>query len=218
MPNTAREIFADLGVVIAGQRLVIADLERAQTAYVHHSTLPAAMVAFAVASPTFARGRFPKMRLLDLVAARSKMDIAEIQALADAGGAEMDVPYDLRDAASAFQGQLIVVIEKYGLGALYDRYPEHRIGVIDVKPRGVNYSNYATIPAEMAAWRAAYKQLPPVRQIMAATIMWLYRGGADKTWMERLPRAWHAADAIDILKLGDALRDWARLVALYPGW
>ena len=32
----------------------------------------------------------------------------------------------------------------------------------------------------MAEWRRAYKALPPVRQMMVATIIWLYRGEPDK--------------------------------------
>jgi len=70
----------------------------------------------------------------------------------------------------------------------------------------------------MAEWRRAYKALPPVRQMMVATIIWLYRSEPDKTWLGRLPSTWHAADAIAALQEDGALRDWGRLVALYPGW
>jgi len=54
--------------------------------------------------------------------------------------------------------------------------------------------------------------------MMVATIIWLYRGEQDKTWLARLPSIWHAADAIAALVEAEALRDWGRLVALYPGW
>ena len=70
----------------------------------------------------------------------------------------------------------------------------------------------------MAEWRRAYKALAPVRQMMVATIICLYRGEADKLWLSRLPSAWHAADAVAVLKDEGALRDWGRLIALYPGW
>ena len=70
----------------------------------------------------------------------------------------------------------------------------------------------------MAEWRRAYKALPPVRQMMVATIIWLYRGEPDKTWLARLPSTWHAADAVAALVEAGALRDWSRFVALYPGW
>jgi hypothetical protein len=43
-------------------------------------------------------------------------------------------------------------------------------------------------------------------------------GEADKLWLARLPSTWHAADAVAALAEAGALRDWGRLVALYPGW
>jgi hypothetical protein len=70
----------------------------------------------------------------------------------------------------------------------------------------------------MAEWRRTYKTLPPVRQMLVATIICLYRGEADKLWLARLPSAWHAADAVAALSEAGALRDWGRMVALYPGW
>jgi len=54
--------------------------------------------------------------------------------------------------------------------------------------------------------------------MMVATIIWLYCGEPDKPWLARLPSTWHAADAIAALVKAGALRDWGRLVALYPGW
>jgi hypothetical protein len=76
------------------------------------------------------------------------------------------------------------------------RAPEHQPH-IDVRPRGVDHFNYRTDQldaAAMADLRRAYKALSPVRQMMVATITWLYRGGADKTRPARLPSTWHAAD------------------------
>src|SRR6516164_7296435 len=49
----------------AGGLVVMTDFAKAESAYIHHSTVPVAVVAMAVASPTFARGRFPKLRLVD---------------------------------------------------------------------------------------------------------------------------------------------------------
>jgi len=88
----------------------------------------------------------------------------------------------------------------------------------DVRPRGVDYRTDQVDKEAMAEWHRAYKGLPPVRQMMVATIIWLYRGEPDKTWLARLPSTWHAADAIAALLEAGALRDWGRLVALYPGW
>jgi len=47
----------------AGGLVVMTDFAKAESAYIHHSAAPVAVVAMAVASPTFARGRFPKLRL-----------------------------------------------------------------------------------------------------------------------------------------------------------
>ena len=69
----------------------------------------------------------------------------------------------------------------------------------DVRPRGVDHFNYGADQADAAAmvtWRRAYQARPRVRQMMLATIIWLYRGGANKTWIGRLPSTWHAADAV----------------------
>jgi hypothetical protein len=54
--------------------------------------------------------------------------------------------------------------------------------------------------------------------MLVASLLWLYRGGEDKTWMARLPKAWHAVDALVALRAAGLLEDWAKLVALYPGW
>jgi hypothetical protein len=93
------------------------------------------------------------------------------------------------------------------------------INGIDIRPRGVDYRTDQVDAAAMTDWRRAYKTLPPARQMIVATIICLYRGGADKTWLARLPHTWYAADAIAALQGADgALRDWGRLVVLYPGW
>lgn len=50
------------------------------------------------------------------------------------------------------------------------------------------------------------------------TILHLYLQRKDTTWMLRVPKKWHASDAIDALREHGMLHDWAKLVALYPGW
>jgi hypothetical protein len=110
------------------------------------------------------------------------------------------------------------VVARYELDAFFLRDARLSINGIDVRPRGVDYRTNEVDKEAMADWRRAYNALPPVRQMMVATIIWLYRGGADKTWLTRLPSTWHAADAVAALLAAGALRDWGRLVALYPGW
>ena len=110
------------------------------------------------------------------------------------------------------------MIARYEFDAFFLRDPSQSINGIDVRPRGFDYHTSQVDAPAMAEWRRAYKELPPARQMMVATIIWLYRGEPDKTWLARLPSTWHAADAIAALVEAGALRDWGRLVALYPGW
>src|SRR6516162_9058228 len=66
----------------AGGLVVMTDFAKAESAYIHHSSVPVAVVAMAVASPTFARGRFPKLRLVEVVTKVAAMDGREMRALA----------------------------------------------------------------------------------------------------------------------------------------
>lgn len=207
------ELLQGLGVELtpAGS-VVMSDLTRAENCYIHHSTEPVAAVAFALVSPAFSRGRFPKMKLVDLVTKVPCFDGSEAVALAALVGVEIP-PY--RDAHS-FNEHLHDLIKRYELGEFFITGQKPVQG-IDVRPRGVNWTNWKTDAAAMAEWRRAYKNLPPSRQMLVATVMWMYRG-RDKMWMQRLPCSWHAADSIAVLKDAGSLRDWCKLAALYPGW
>ena len=202
----------------AGGLVVMTDFAKAESAYIHHSSVPVAVVAMAVASPTFARGRFPKLRLVDVVAKVPVMDGREIRALATVCGANIDSLPEGSGRAPAFAAHLLDVIARYEFDAFFLRDPSQSINGIDVRPRGFVYRTSQVDARAMAEWRRAYRTLPPTRQMMVATIIWLYRGEPDKTWLARLPSTWHAADAIAALVEAGALRDWGRLVALYPGW
>jgi hypothetical protein len=194
------------------------DFAKAESAYIHQSRLPVAVVAMALASPTFARGRFPKLRLVDVVAKAPVMDDAEKHALAVVCGASIaDVPLGA-SRAPVFAAHLVDVIARYELDALFVRDPSRSINGIDLRPGRIDRRTDAVDPKAMTEWRRAYKALPAVRQMMVATIICLYRGEADKLWLTRLPATWHAADAVAALQEAGALRDWARLVSLYPGW
>src|SRR5215471_6354897 len=74
----------------AGGLVVMTDFAKAERAYIHHSSVPVAVVAMAVASPVFARGRFPKLRLVELVAKVPAMDGRQMRALATVCGASVD--------------------------------------------------------------------------------------------------------------------------------
>ena len=171
----------------AGGLVVMTDFAKAESAYIHHSRVPVAVVAMALASPTFARGRFPKLRLVDIVAKIPSMDGQEIRALAAVCGASVEGLPEGSGRAPAFAAHLLGVIARYELEAFFTREPDWAVNGIDVRPRGVDYRTDQVDKEAMAEWRRAYKRLPPVRQMMVATIICLYRGEADKLWLSRLP-------------------------------
>jgi hypothetical protein len=215
--NDVHALLAELGVELApGGVPIISDFAKAERCYVHHSSVPVAIVAWTPASPAFARGRFPKLRLADLVIKRPSMDGREARALAACCG----VPLPAAGDRARFRERLSLVIDRYDLHALFEHVPENPAQDIDVRPRGFDYRDpeWPEIPGAIKAWRQAYKAMPAHRQMMAATIVWLYRTEIDRIWMVRVPWSWHAADAIDLLKSEGVLFDWAQLVALYPGW
>jgi hypothetical protein len=89
---------------------------------------------------------------------------------------------------------------------------------VKMRSRGEDYDADAVIPETMALWRATYRALPETHQMIAATIIWLYRGGPDTVWLRRVPVAWPATDAIALLRAAAALPDRGLLVSRYPGW
>jgi hypothetical protein len=152
-------------------------------------------------------------RLSTLVALRFDMDDDEARRFALACGA----------AASAMTGHtpfdrhLRDVVRRYGLANLFKDFGSGRHHQA-IKPTGYDYGADAVIPETMARWRANYRALPEPHQMMAATIIWLYRGGPDSVWLRRVAVAWPSANAIEVLREGGALADWGLLIALYPGW
>ena len=152
-------------------------------------------------------------RLSKLVAQRFDMDSDEALRFALACGGELAAT----EGPEPFDRHLRTVISRYGLTSLFrDAGPGRHHHAI--KPTGYDDDVDAVIPEAMARWRATYRALPEPHQIIAATIIWLYRGGPDTVWLRRVAVAWPAADAVALLRAADALADWGLLVALYPGW
>jgi hypothetical protein len=214
--DPVERLLSDLGVAIGPDGAMT--LANSVLGYVHHSTVPVAVAAYAQLLPGHARSNFPEATLARMVTKRPVMDGRESAALAAVCGA--DVPYvDDTLKGGPFMQQLAHVIARYQFDGLFFRDPDHpACSGIDYRPRGYDPRSCQTDPAAVAAWRRLYRRLSPARQMMAATIVWLYRGAPDKTWLTRVPCAWHGAEAIQILKSAGALADWAKLVALYPGW
>jgi hypothetical protein len=216
-PTTTR-LLAHFGVEIApGDVLVMADLNRAERGYVHYAHIPVAAAAFSSISPAFARGRFPRYGLGDLVWARPSMDTTGVIALAEICGVIIRTP--IRENPELFSDHLYDLMERRCVGRFFFKHPRpRREGHHAVRPRAYSFVDETIVPEEMTAWRKDYRALPAAEQMLIASVLWLYRGGQDKTWMARLPKAWHAADAFVALRSAGLLEDWAKLVALYPGW
>jgi len=162
-----------------------------------------------------ARERFPGYRLTRLVSTRLELDDADMAHLSRILGVDLLRP--VAGALRPFDHHLRHMIDRYDLGALFsdDGYaPYHHA----IRPTGYDFHRDEVHPTGMEQWRADYRAMPDVRQMIAASIVWLYRAGKDNVWLRRVPCTWHAADAVATLNAADALDDWARLYALYPGW
>lgn len=223
MPAPERDVallLDELGLAIGAHQVEIVDFPLAQSCHVHHTRLPVALVGYSIVSPAVAQGRFPKYSFLDLVRNRPAMDGIEARALAAVCGVELKGPF--WGNPEPFGQHLWEVIEHYELGDFFERTErwgsrgDHYL----MRPRGFDWNDpdRLEIPGALTKWRTAYKKATPVRQLMTATVLQLYRQGDDPYWMVRVPKKWHASEGISILYDAGALPDWARLYALYPGW
>lgn len=214
------ELLDELGLAIGAHQVEITDFKQAETGYVHHTRIPVAVVGYALVSPAFARGRFVDFSFLDLIRKRPSMDESEACALAALCGADVMPPF--WGKPGPFGKHLWAMIEKYDLGAFFVRLdPAHAYGSVGehylMRPRGCDWPDYEQNEGELKNWRSNYKKLPDVRKLMVATIVRLYSSD-EKIWLVRVPKKWSAAEGVTILRDNGALADWARLVALYPGW
>lgn len=87
-----------------------------------------------------------------------------------------------------------------------------------IGPAAYNEPTDKRYPEDMARWRANFRGMTPEQQMMAATIIWLYRGGADSIWLRRVPCTWKATEALHYMQDAGCLALWLQLIARYPGW
>lgn len=174
-----------------------------------------ALVELALRCPEAAKDRFPGFRLTKLVGSRLDLDERDIERFSDL--LRVEAALDRDDAPRPFNRHLRSVIASYRLGELFleDGPGLHHHAV---RPAGYDFALDEVNPYGMERWRSEYRGMSDERQMLAASIIWLYRAGKDNVWLRRVPCTWHAADAIDCMKSNDALADWACLFALYPGW
>jgi hypothetical protein len=173
------------------------------------------MLKMALTNPEEARAALPDYRLTRLVTARFELEPAELRIFAQFCGSDPEGLSTIDPAV--FHDHLRAIVSNYGLRSLFQEDGPGRFHHI-VRPSGYDYFNDRVSPLGMETWRADYRAMVPERQIMAATILWLYRAGKDSLWLRRVPCTWHAAHAIGILRSSNALSEWGRLVTLYPGW
>lgn len=174
-----------------------------------------ALIGLALRCREAAKDRFPGFRLTRLIGARLDLDERDIERFAGLLGIEAILNRD--DVPRPFDRHLRSVIASYRLGALFlddGPGPHHHA----IRPAAYDFDRDEVIPSDMERWRSDYRSMPDERQMLAASIIWLYRAGKDNVWLRRVPCTWHAADAIAHMKSKGALADWACLFALYPGW
>lgn len=155
------------------------------------------------------------VQLSEIALCRLEMEPAEAWALARACGAVSFVPEPIDD--SRFHAELRRIIQKFQLWKFFNASGpglEHR----SIVPSAYDAFVGEIRPEEMAGWRESFRALSPGRQMMLATIIWLYRGGKDSIWLRRVPVAWNVLDAVRVLKNEGLLVDWGLLIARYPGW
>jgi hypothetical protein len=176
---------------------------------------PLQVIRLSLESANAARERFSGYRLTRLVGARLELDDVDMGRLSDVIGIDLLRP--VAGVLRPFDWHLRQVIENYRLSALFSddgHAPYHHA----IRPTGYDFHCDEVIPIGMQRWRADYREMSDERQMIAASIVWLYRAGKDNVWLRRVPCTWHAADAITCMKAADVLADWARLYAFYPGW
>jgi hypothetical protein len=173
------------------------------------------LMKLASADPAGAEQAFPDLRLVQVVAARLDMDVAKAGCfLNESGGASAPLPPHV-DAV--FHGHLQQTLDRYEPGGLFvgDAPGRHHHAV---RPRGYDYSVDSVDSKEMETWRADYRKLSTAQQVLAASIIWLFRRGKDRVWLRRVPCTWRATLALRVLRNHRALSDWGRLIFLFPGW
>jgi hypothetical protein len=180
-----------------------------------HLAEPLAIVQLALRSPGEAKALFPSYRLIRFVASRLQWDGLDMESFSEIF--ELNRVNPLIEQRRPFDYQLRHVIARYKLQSLFSDDgpgPYHHA----IRPTGYDFRSDAVIPTDMESWRAEYRGMASYCQMLAASIIWLYRGGKDNCWLRRVPCTWHVVDALHDMRSAGAIADWAWLLVLYPGW
>ncbi len=161
---------------------------------------------------TFA-SRLDDMRLEDLVLDILDLDGSEAAQMEALSGSDAPCKRSPERYYDSLQ-QAIRQLRLFKLFARTDGGEHHR----SVCPAAYNERTGEHHPEEMARWRADFRAMAPEQQMMAATIIWLYRSGPDSIWLRRVPCTWKASEALCYMHDAGCLTLWLQLIARYPGW
>ena len=140
------------------------DFHQAETCYIHHSRVPTATVGYALVSPVFAKGRFPKFSFIAMMDKRSAMDEYEVCAVADLCAADVTPPF--WGNPRPFTDQLFSVIDKYDLWAFFAHDNHAESGTpFEIRPVGSGKEKDSDV---LKKWRAEFKKLSDARKMMPA--------------------------------------------------
>lgn len=211
----------EYGLAIINGQVEMVDFQQAERCYVHHSSMPVALVGFASVSKVFARGRFPKTTFFQLIQKRPSMDEIEARTLAAVCGVALPERY--WQDKQAFGHKLWDIIERYELDPFFQRLGKRYGSGGDhylMRPRGFEWETPGEreLPKVLDQWRKDYRTRSEVHQLMIATIMQLYMSRDEKYWMVRVNKGGLAADAISTLHAAGVLDDWAGLYCRYTDW
>jgi len=214
---------AEIGIhILPTGQFAFTDIGTASEAYVHHTTMPAALAAYAAVDPTFAGGRFPGLTLTKLVDKVPSMDGEEYTALALACGAEAPTFESSEHRQRVFGQVLLDIMERYELWGCFERVKPYGSegDHYSVRPIGFDWArNWEPVPERLKAMRKAYRSMTPVQQVMALTVLHLYRQGTDTRFLVGgCPTKILAADAMKVLQSNSAAAVWGNLVSHYAGW
>lgn len=164
-------------------------------------------------APDAATSRLDEIRLEDLVLRLLDLDpeeAAQLESLSDSEG-------PLARNQEHFYETLQQAIRQLRLFKLFTRTHdgEYHRGVC---PAAYNERTGEHYPQEMARWRADFRAMTPEQQMVATTIIWMYRAGPDSIWLRRVPCTWKASEALHYMHDTGCLSVWLQLIARYPGW
>jgi len=173
-----------------------------------------ALITAALHAPPNTLPHFESVRLSNLIFRSLDMDQAEAEVMSALDGR---CATQTERTPERFNGVLLDVLRHQRLWHLYcrsDAGDHHR----SITPCAYNERRGMAHPEEMARWRADFRAMAPERQMMAATIVWLYQSGPDSTWLRRVPCTWSATEALRYLQDAGCLSQWLQLLACFPGW